>query len=239
MRRRASEYSGWCKGRCLILHESPFQAACEMRSTVSTVLSLSRSKSAWLCTLCVKVGTSILPTTWEPTGSIRARRQDVEIEMEVKSPSADAGRKIHRKEMNRLADLMVPTTKQLANEQGCHLLRITVPDRLPAGEKELVEISALVAKAAAGKSTVSADLGRVEYGARKFQIGPTHAAAMKPESSSKSYSGLAINTFYFTVGSVILSLLSWSKVHYLTKSLRHWPTKPRKPQTNARANVRL
>jgi hypothetical protein len=95
-----------------------------------------------------------------------ARGQNVEIEIEVKSPSEDAGRKIHRKEMNRLADLMVPTTEQLANEQGCHLLRVTIPGRLPAGEKELVEISALVAKAAGGKFTVSASLGCVEYGAR-------------------------------------------------------------------------
>jgi hypothetical protein len=47
-----------------------------------------------------------------------ARRQNVEIEMEVKSPSGDAGRKIHRKEMNRLADLMMPTTEQLANAFG-------------------------------------------------------------------------------------------------------------------------
>jgi hypothetical protein len=101
-----------------------------------------------------------------------ARRQDVEIEMEVKSPSGDAGRKIHRKEMNRLADLMVPTTEQLANEQGCHLLRVTVSDRLPAGEKELMEISALVAKAAEGKSTVSTDLGRAEYGASNISDWP-------------------------------------------------------------------
>ena len=101
-----------------------------------------------------------------------ARRQDVEIEMEVKSPSGDAGRKIHRKEMNRLADLMVPTTDQLAKEQGCHLLRVTVPDRLPAEEKELVDISALVAKAAGRKSTVTADVARVEYGFRNISDWP-------------------------------------------------------------------
>ena len=101
-----------------------------------------------------------------------ARRQDVEIEMEVKSPSGDAGRKIHRKEMNRLADMMVPTTEQLANAQGCHLLRVTVPDRLPAGKKALEEITAMVAKAAEEKSTVSADLGRVEYVARDISDWP-------------------------------------------------------------------
>jgi hypothetical protein len=74
--------------------------------------------------------------------------------------------------MNRLADLMVPTTEQLSNERGCHLLRVTVPDRLPAGEKELVEISAMVAQAAEGKSTVSANPGRVEYGTRDISDWP-------------------------------------------------------------------
>jgi hypothetical protein len=74
--------------------------------------------------------------------------------------------------MNRLADLMLPTMEQLANEQGCHLLRVTVPDRLPTGEKELAEISALVAKAVESKTTMSANLGGVEYGARDISAWP-------------------------------------------------------------------
>ena len=39
-----------------------------------------------------------------------ARQDDVEIEVECKTTSGDTGRKIYRQEVNRLADLMLPTT---------------------------------------------------------------------------------------------------------------------------------
>jgi hypothetical protein len=44
-----------------------------------------------------------------------ARKNAVEIEIECKSTSGDTGRKIHRQEVNRLADVLLPTTDQLAD----------------------------------------------------------------------------------------------------------------------------
>ncbi|MBV8891631.1 hypothetical protein [Bradyrhizobium sp.] len=49
-----------------------------------------------------------------------ARQGAVEIEVECKTTSGDTGRKIHRQEVNRLADLLVPITQQVASEPGCH-----------------------------------------------------------------------------------------------------------------------
>jgi hypothetical protein len=100
------------------------------------------------------------------------RRQDVEIEVELKSASGDAGRKIHRKEMNRFADLIVPTTKRLADEQGCHLLRVSIPDRLPADEKQLLKIAALAAQAVESKSNLSGDCANIKYNAPNISDWP-------------------------------------------------------------------
>jgi hypothetical protein len=91
------------------------------------------------------------------------RRQGVEIEVELKSTSGDAGRKIHRREMNRLADLIVPTTTHLADTEGCHLLRVTIPDRLSENDKKLRELAALVARVAESKTPVSTALCDIHY----------------------------------------------------------------------------
>jgi hypothetical protein len=48
-----------------------------------------------------------------------ARQGAVEIEVECKTTSGDTGRKIHRQEVNRLADLLLPITEQLADTTGC------------------------------------------------------------------------------------------------------------------------
>ncbi|MFZ0989534.1 MAG: hypothetical protein WAN27_17605 [Xanthobacteraceae bacterium] len=70
-----------------------------------------------------------------------------ELELECKSSSGDAGRKVHRKEVNRLADLLLPLTEQLASTAGCHLLSITVPDRLVTAPEELSDLASLAEKA--------------------------------------------------------------------------------------------
>ena len=66
-----------------------------------------------------------------------ARRGDAEIEIECKTSSGDTGRKIHRQEVNRLADLLRPVTERLLDDAGCHLLRIVIPDRLGKSPDEL------------------------------------------------------------------------------------------------------
>lgn len=73
-----------------------------------------------------------------------ARADGNEIEVECKTSSGDTGRKIYRQEVNRLADMLIPVTERLADVAGCHLLRITVPDRLGKSPKELSELVELV-----------------------------------------------------------------------------------------------
>jgi hypothetical protein len=73
-----------------------------------------------------------------------ARADGNEIEVECKTTSGDTGRKIHRQEVNRLADMLIPVTEQLVDVAGCHLLRITVLDRLGKTTKELSELVELV-----------------------------------------------------------------------------------------------
>jgi fructose-specific phosphotransferase system component IIB len=92
-----------------------------------------------------------------------ARQASVEIEVECKTSSGDTGRKIHRQEVNRLADLILPATERLAGVAGCHLVRITIPDRLGKSNAELSEIAATVATAAQQKGSASKDSGLVDY----------------------------------------------------------------------------
>ena len=92
-----------------------------------------------------------------------ARQDNVEIEVECKTTSGDTGRKIHRREVNRLVDLILPTTQQLADTAGCHLIRVIVPNRLAPADRELAEIASIVASAGPQKCVASGDLAQVEY----------------------------------------------------------------------------
>jgi len=92
-----------------------------------------------------------------------AGKGTVEIEVECKSTSGDTGRKIHRQEVNRLADLLLPTTERLAEMAGCHRILVTIPDRLGKSNEALSGIASVVASAAQQKSSVSNDLAHVEY----------------------------------------------------------------------------
>ena len=92
-----------------------------------------------------------------------ARKGSTEIEVECKATSNDRGRKVHRQEARRLADLILPTTKKLAETPGCHLIRITVRDRLGSANEELSGIAALVAPAVENRALSESELARVEY----------------------------------------------------------------------------
>lgn len=74
---------------------------------------------------------------------------DAEIEIECKTTSGDTGRKIHRQEVNRFADLLKPVTEALVDDVGCHLLRIVIPDRLGKSPDELGGLVELVRSAIA------------------------------------------------------------------------------------------
>src|SRR5262245_2812112 len=92
-----------------------------------------------------------------------ARQSTAEVEVECKTTSGDTGRKIHRQEVNRLADLILPTTKRLADTAGCHRLLVTIPNRLGKSTDELARIAATVAAAAQQRTSASSDVGRVDY----------------------------------------------------------------------------
>src|SRR5260370_32236407 len=85
-----------------------------------------------------------------------------EIEVECKTSSGDTGRKIHRQEVNRLADMLIPVTERLADVAGCHLLRVTVPDRLGKSPNELSDLVGLV-KAGIEKGELVHKSGTVTY----------------------------------------------------------------------------
>jgi hypothetical protein len=91
-----------------------------------------------------------------------ARQGAAEIEVECKTTSNDTGRKIHRQEVNRLADLLLPVRQQLAEYRGCHRILITVPDRLGKSNDELSSIASTVS-AAVNEGAVSNDFVRVDY----------------------------------------------------------------------------
>jgi hypothetical protein len=90
-----------------------------------------------------------------------ALQDNAEIEVECKSTSGGTGRKINRREVNRLGDL--PTTQQLLETPGCHLIRVVIPGRLAPADQELAEIASTVASAGQQKCSASGDLARAEY----------------------------------------------------------------------------
>lgn len=92
-----------------------------------------------------------------------ARQSGAEVEVECKTTSGDTGRKIHRQEANRLADLLLPIAQETADNPGCHRILFTVPDRLGKSTEELLGIAALVASAAREKASASSNLAQVDY----------------------------------------------------------------------------
>lgn len=92
-----------------------------------------------------------------------ARLDAAEIEVECKTTSADTGRKVHRQEANRLAELLLPITQKLAEEPGCHRILITVPDRLGRSQPQHDDIAAITAMAVDRQSEAANHLARAVY----------------------------------------------------------------------------
>lgn len=120
----------------------------------------------------IRIATHLMRRNWDVefvdySGAARfdllARQGTVEIEIECKTTSRDTGRKIHQKEVNRLADFILPTRLQLADIAGCHRLFVTIPDRLGKSNDELSGIAATIARAAEQKISVSNELAHADY----------------------------------------------------------------------------
>jgi hypothetical protein len=91
-----------------------------------------------------------------------AYQNSLEIEVECEATSGDTGRKIHRQEVNRLADLILPCVQRLGAHPGCHLLRITIPDRLGKSNEELSGIAATVATAVERQQSATTECAIVD-----------------------------------------------------------------------------
>jgi hypothetical protein len=120
----------------------------------------------------ISIATHLMQKGWDVdfidySGAARfdllARQDGVEVEVECKTTSGDTGRKIHRQEANRLADLLLPITEQLADEAGCHRILVTIPDRLGKSTQELSSIVSVVASAVEQKAPGSTGLCQVDY----------------------------------------------------------------------------
>jgi hypothetical protein len=92
-----------------------------------------------------------------------AVQDGVEVEIECKTTSNDTGRKIHRQEVTRLGDLLLPIREQLAERNGCHRILVTVPDRLAKSNHALNAIVSSVAAAVDSGSSISDEAVRVDY----------------------------------------------------------------------------
>lgn len=101
-----------------------------------------------------------------------ARKASIEIEVECKTTSDDTGRRAHRQEVNRLCDLILPTTQQLADEAGCHLVKVVLSDRLEKSELRLSQTAAIIREAITQKIALADDVVRVEYLREELQSWP-------------------------------------------------------------------
>lgn len=120
----------------------------------------------------ISIATHLMHKNWDVefvdySGAARfdflARQGTVEVEIECKTTSRDTGRKIHQQEVNRLADLILPTRLKLADIAGCHRILVTIPDRLGKSNNELSGIAAAIAQAAEQKTSVSNKLACADY----------------------------------------------------------------------------
>jgi hypothetical protein len=92
-----------------------------------------------------------------------AMKDQIEFEMECKTTSPDKGRQIHRKELNRLTHVLLPITAKLVEAGGCHVVRLTIPDRLQTSPRQqLTEFHTLVSSAV-NKGHAAAETGRAQY----------------------------------------------------------------------------
>jgi Holliday junction resolvase len=120
----------------------------------------------------ISIATHLMQKGWDVdfadySGAARfdflARQGAVEIEVECKSTSGDTGRKIHRQEVNRLADLLLPSTTKLVDVKGCHLRQIIIPDRLGKSNHELTSIATAASIVARERVSASCEFAQVDY----------------------------------------------------------------------------
>ena len=111
-----------------------------------------------------------------------ARQDSVEVEIECKTTSNDTGRKIHRQEVNRLGDLLLPVREQLAERQGCHRILVTVPDRLSKSNDVLRIIASSVSAAVDTGAPVSTEAVQVGYTFESLEL----VASARPRTRNRS-----------------------------------------------------
>jgi hypothetical protein len=107
-----------------------------------------------------------------------ARKDDIELEVECKTVSADIGRKVHRRRLYQLSALLYPLlSSALDRRSGGYLLQITVPQRLDGNDQHLREISKAVDHALqAGISTPGPVPCAIDYRTFSFAGSPFETA---------------------------------------------------------------
>jgi len=91
-----------------------------------------------------------------------AIKDEVEFEMECKTTSSDKGRQIHRKQFNRLTQALLPITTTLVDAGGCHVIRLTIPERLKTSRQQLAEFASVVSSEVS-TGCAAQEIGRAEY----------------------------------------------------------------------------
>ncbi|PWT80933.1 MAG: hypothetical protein C5B44_04590 [Acidobacteria bacterium] len=92
-----------------------------------------------------------------------ARRDNVAVDVECKTTSGDTGRKVHRRDVHRLADLLQEALVQLSEKKGCHLIRLTVPNRLGSQDADLRALASLVRAAVENRTEAKSKQAHVRY----------------------------------------------------------------------------
>jgi hypothetical protein len=120
-----------------------------------------------------------------------ARLGASEIEVECKTTSGDTGRKIHRQEANRLADLALATQQRLADIPGCHLIRLIIANRLGKAKEDLARIASVISTAAESRTKASNDLAEAEYVLDDLDTWPEPDGSFDVQDFFQSRFGLA------------------------------------------------
>jgi len=113
-----------------------------------------------------------------------ATNEGVEIEVECKFVSGDIGRQIHLKKMHQLSTILLPEMA-IALDQRCGgcLVRISIPGRLGANEKQHYEICRLMSQAITDQKS-DAKLNEYKISISKFSFEDSPFSQLPPDDVS-------------------------------------------------------
>jgi hypothetical protein len=115
----------------------------------------------------------------EPGFDFLAVRDGAELEVECKSVSGDLGRQVHERVMAELSNRILRRVKEVVNGlPGGHLIRVTLPARLPAEQLALETIAAGVQGALTESDPASHPACEIHV--RTFDVAASPFAGLQP-----------------------------------------------------------